>query len=434
VKGGEKNMRKKLIISGAVGFFGIALAVGIALAAPGDPVPPGSITTPGPGGVNCGGIGVAYDGTNILYTCAGESAVRKTDLTGANLGSVATKDATGAPITLDAIAWDATDNKLWGGNLDGAGNCRIYETDMTTGVAAFKFSFTDPNCGFTYYDGLTVDKTTNTLWLSPDVSQTIHHFTKAGVEIAADLINFAALTPVGEPDVNSGLAIGLDGTLFAGTDGFGKIVSINSPGAAATFGGVFTTVTGRDEDLECGPVTNGKETILSRDFESPKIDILEAPKGSCQSPVQPSPTPTPTPTPTPSPSPSPILGRMTGGGTIGDTDARHGFELHCDATVTPNNLEVNWGKGNKFHLDTLTAARCSDDPSITPNPPTANFDTYVGNGLGSYNGVAGYKAKWKFTDAGEPGTSDNAIITITNGTDTFNFSGNLSKGNQQAHN
>ena len=48
--------------------------------------------------------------------------------------------------------------------------------------------------------------------------------------------------------------------------------------------GVFGTVTGRDEDLECGPVVGGKETVLSRDYETGRIDVLEAPEGTCQLP------------------------------------------------------------------------------------------------------------------------------------------------------
>ena len=131
-----------------------------------------------------------------------------------------------------------------------------------------------------------------------------------------------------------------------------------------------------------------------------------------------------------------LPGRMTGGGTVGDTGTKHGFELHCNITQSPNNLEVNWGKGNKFHLDTLSAASCSDDPSITPTPPTAGFNTYTGKGTGTYNGVAGATAEWTFTDAGEPGTKDTATIKITdvNGNIVLNVSGKLSQGNQQAHN
>jgi hypothetical protein len=135
-------------------------------------------------------------------------------------------------------------------------------------------------------------------------------------------------------------------------------------------------------------------------------------------------------------------GKMTGGGSVIDptgtpnTRVTHGIELQCDVTKTPNNLQINWGSGNKFHLDSLTSAFCVDDPSITPNPPAAGFDTYVGTGTGSFNGVSGYQAQWTFTDAGEPGTSDHAKIVIKNSAGTIvvlSVSGNLDKGNQQAH-
>jgi len=129
--------------------------------------------------------------------------------------------------------------------------------------------------------------------------------------------------------------------------------------------------------------------------------------------------------------------RMTGGGTIPGKveDIRHGFELHCDAAKIPNNLEVNWGKGNKFHMETLDSAGCTDDPSIDEGNPVAGFDTYVGSGTGRYNGVAGAIVKFEFTDAGEPGVNDTARITIT-APDTsviLAVSGNITKGNQQAH-
>lgn len=283
---------KKLIavVAGLAGLMFLATAV---LAVPGDPVPPGSITPPGPAGVGCGGIGVAFDGTNIWYTCADEDKIRKTNLLGADLGSIDTAEGA-TSVSVDAIAWDPNEGKIWGGelvNTDGVpGNdtCRIYSIDPVNGAATTRFSFVDTHggCDFSYYDGLTIDTLTDTLWLSPDVHSFIHHYQKNGTEIAGDLIDFAALTPAGEPDLNSGLAIGIDGTLFGGTNGFGKIVQINTPGPGATFAGVFTTVSGRDEDLECGPVVEGKETILSRDFFFPgRIDILEVPEGTCVSPV-----------------------------------------------------------------------------------------------------------------------------------------------------
>jgi hypothetical protein len=131
-------------------------------------------------------------------------------------------------------------------------------------------------------------------------------------------------------------------------------------------------------------------------------------------------------------------GRMTGGGSVFTKDnarVTHGFELKCDANKTPNNLEVNWGKGNKFHLETLNSAFCKDDPAIVPNPPVAGFDTYIGSGTGRYNGVSGATAQWVFTDAGEPGMNDLARLLIkdVDGNVVLVVAGNLNSGNQQAH-
>jgi hypothetical protein len=64
---------------------------------------------------------------------------------------------------------------------------------------------------------------------------------------------------------------------------------------------------------------------------------------------------------------------MTGGGSIFDTTGSevaytgrttHGFEIHCDTRF--------------------------DDPTISPNPPDASFDTFVGVGVGKYNGTPGF--------------------------------------------
>lgn len=134
---------------------------------------------------------------------------------------------------------------------------------------------------------------------------------------------------------------------------------------------------------------------------------------------------------------STTVGKMTGGGTVANvgnppSKATHGFELQCDVTKNPNNLEINWSNGNKFHLTSLTSAFCVDDPSITPNPPAAGFDTYVGTGIGTFNGAPGHTITFVFTDAGEPGTGDHATIMIDGGA-TLSVSGNLNHGNQQTH-
>jgi hypothetical protein len=263
------------------------------VAAPGDGLAVISTAPPCPTGA-IAGIGVAYDGNHILYTCAEEAKIRFTDLSGANLGSVDTKDAASNPVAVDAIAWDSNENVLWGGNT-GGGQCHIFSIDLATGLATPRFSYADASgrCSEEFFDGITVDTNTNTIYLSPDVNPTIRHFDKAGNPSSNDPIQFSTLTAgqcpfaqsFGFPGcLNSGLAIGIDGKLFAGTDGDGKIFELDPTVPSVV--GQFATVSGRDEDLECGPLftkPDGSvvETILSREAFSGRIDVLEAPHGTC---------------------------------------------------------------------------------------------------------------------------------------------------------
>ena len=92
-------------------------------------------------------------------------------------------------------------------------------------------------------------------------------------------------------------------------------------------------------------------------------------------------------------------GRMTGGGSVFGTNSfrtTHGFELHCDKNNLPNRLQINWGGGvGAFHLLTLTSAFCFDDPTIGPYPPAAEFDTFVGTGIGRYKDRSNATAEWR---------------------------------------
>ena len=133
-----------------------------------------------------------------------------------------------------------------------------------------------------------------------------------------------------------------------------------------------------------------------------------------------------------------LPGRMTGDGNVTTGDGKkttHGFEKNCDAARTPNTLQINWD-GNAFHLEKLTKALCGDNPNIVSDKPSANFDTYTGEGVGRLNGVDGASVKWTFTDAGEPGSKDSGRITIkdSEGQTVLDVSGTLNKGgNHQAH-
>lgn len=143
------------------------------------------------------------------------------------------------------------------------------------------------------------------------------------------------------------------------------------------------------------------------------------------------------------PVPTPATGRMTGGGNqirVDGVRISRGFTIHCDITLS-NNVEVNWSGGNRWHLDKpITSAICLDDPNVSPLPPEAPFDTFIGEATGSLNGVDGSFIRFVFVDAGEPGTSDSAKIQIwapgaSPGLDTpvLEVDGLLDHGNLQAH-
>jgi hypothetical protein len=141
---------------------------------------------------------------------------------------------------------------------------------------------------------------------------------------------------------------------------------------------------------------------------------------------------------------------MTGGGSIfsmaygGDPRITHGFELRCDLSRN-SNLQVNDHAvgGWSFHLKQLTSAVCIDDPAITPNPPDANFDTFIGEGTGVCRNVGGQSvacvARWVFTDGGERGgcIRDTAIIEVVDANTSATLiqvsDGYVDCGNHQAH-
>jgi hypothetical protein len=142
-------------------------------------------------------------------------------------------------------------------------------------------------------------------------------------------------------------------------------------------------------------------------------------------------------------------GRMTGGGSFfcselatGNQRVTHGFELHCKtddqpSPAEPNNLEINFSGGDNFHLTTLTKALCTNELDIEPQPPTAPFDTFAGAGTGTFNGQPA-SITFTFTDGGEPGTKDTALVIITLAGATTpvlncDTASPLTFGNHQAH-
>jgi len=138
--------------------------------------------------------------------------------------------------------------------------------------------------------------------------------------------------------------------------------------------------------------------------------------------------------------PQPGIGRFTGGGFIDFNGGRisRGLTIHCDLKLS-NNLEVNWGKSENFHmLEHLTTIACTDDPAILQPPPAAPLDTLIGVGTGRYNNQDGYTIFFTLVDGGEPGVNDKISLKIF---ETANPShvvldiplNYISGGNLQAH-
>lgn len=129
-------------------------------------------------------------------------------------------------------------------------------------------------------------------------------------------------------------------------------------------------------------------------------------------------------------------GFMTGGGQMTSFAASHGLEVGCTVNSNHHNLEVNWAGANNFHMDTITSVSCYLDPTLPdPAPPPAGFNTMVLRGTGKYNNQPGASVFAIFTDAGEPGTNDQAMIQVTfNGSQVLNVPlDKVATGNQQAH-
>jgi hypothetical protein len=149
-----------------------------------------------------------------------------------------------------------------------------------------------------------------------------------------------------------------------------------------------------------------------------------------------------------------LAGRFTGGGSFicvfptvpYSQRVAHGFELHCGTgpnpegllppgtnPPNPNNLEINFSGGDNFRLTSLFTAACFDDPGISSTPPVSSIDTIAGDGLGIFNGQPA-EIRFRFHDAGEPGTNDRVIVVITqHGSDVLVCDNNLTSGNYQAH-
>ncbi|MFC4145230.1 PxKF domain-containing protein [Micromonospora mangrovi] len=222
---------------------------------------------------SCGsgiGVGIAFDGKNIWYSCYASSPdLYKADpITGAVLASYTVAGGLGA------LAWDGNRKKIWAGwgGAGTSGDVRLVDPATGTGAvvlnaAAAAFDELD--------DGLAYDAQDDSLYVSPDTSTTIYHYSTAGA-------NLGSFPWTGSGCYNSGLAIGGQ-LLFQGSDGCNHIWVVQRGSHAAAFD--FATGAGgvRDEDLECDSVTFSPRTVMwsMEAYEPRRAIAFEIPPGSC---------------------------------------------------------------------------------------------------------------------------------------------------------
>ncbi|GEM_PF-2844515 len=259
-----------------------SIVLGPALLAPPGAATPGdyvaTATVPVPASI---GVGLTFDGHTFYYTnyqdptlygytvsCAGSSCSTTLTLT------QAIRDATTlSPVSVGAIAYDATRGVIWGG---ADGSSAIYRIDPATGLATF--AFTASACGSSYglVDGIAFDAQADTIYYSPDVSYSACAFSPAGSLL--DQVPVASVA--GFPACyNSGLAIGGD-VLYMGSDGCGQIVAVDKASHQGL--GVFASPGGRDEGMTCDPVTFAPQSVIwSKDAYNNRATAFEIAPGTC---------------------------------------------------------------------------------------------------------------------------------------------------------
>lgn len=371
------------------------------------------------------GFGVAFDGRHVFWLDENGDRLHRSTPQGVMAASIPISGC-----TAEVISWDPIRQVFWS-----ARGTVISQITMT-GACTSRFDVADKligDCGgdscSAIVDGLDYDPATDSLWYSPVETVRIYHFTPDGMPADPSYLDVDR-TPnhISQEcgfSANSGVASGAGGILFLSVDGCAKVFQFSQAGTKL---GAFDVVGGSHRDMECDALSfaaQDSDAVWIKDGVDGHLRAFAVTRGSCAA--------------APPPPPPPMTdGRMTGGGSVLDAGrlrTTHGFTLQCDPNRAPQRLQINWGKGQRFHLERLVSADCSDTPAINPAPPGAGFDRYAGSGRGRLNGRPGASATWVFTDAGEPGVNDHAEITVRNadGEVVLDVAGRLSHGNHQSH-
>ena len=208
------------------------------------------------------GVGVAFDGANLLISCYSDNTV--TAVSPADGSQVAIHVIADAE-SLGALAWDNGRGLLWA--------CSAFSAVGTIDLATdtFTFRFSSDGC----FDGLAYDGSDDTIWASGDVSGSAQHYDTAGISIASfpvDLGNCGS----------SGIAVG-GPNLYMANNGCSEIYTVAKDFSTST---LFASFPARLEDMECDNLTfaggpTPKAAIWSIDAYDNILNAWEIPDGSC---------------------------------------------------------------------------------------------------------------------------------------------------------
>jgi uncharacterized repeat protein (TIGR01451 family) len=258
---------------------------GAALAAPGDLL--GTVTLPGNGSCSVAGT---FDGTHYMTMSGCPSATLQVYEAPAGGNGAATLvsnksivDSAGTPVSISALAWDPSRGMVWGAYAD-----QVWLIDIGNPVvsanALATVQFNPGVGGLSLVDGLAYDGSDDTLYYSPDVDCSVHHFSlgTGGNPPLGTLLN--TVTPknaLGVSDCSvSGVTVGSRNTLYIGRDGDAEIRRVDK--TTGDFISQFATTAGRVEDLTCDPVTYApKEAVLAKDAFNALYEAFEVEVGTC---------------------------------------------------------------------------------------------------------------------------------------------------------
>jgi len=231
------------------------------------------------------GVGIAFDGTNLLISCYTDNTVTKVSTLGVQIEP---PHVIAGATFLGALAYNGANGDLYGcSDFNKVGKITLGPPLSGTGTFAMVFDTSTISFvpvggsgnGSGCFDGLAYDGTgTPSIWASGDVSPTTEHYTLLGGAIK-QFTNSLGSCPSNTFGGNSGIAVG-GANLYLSNNGCSQIYTVNKTSYSST---LFASFPARIEDMECDSVTFAPAhgAIWSIDAHDNILNAWEIAPGLC---------------------------------------------------------------------------------------------------------------------------------------------------------